>query len=328
MEPVRWGILGVSGHFRLRVFIPTRDSQLVKIHGIASRQAEKAKKAAEEMNIPVSYGSYEELLEDDEIEVVYIPLPNHMHAQWVKKAADAGKHILCEKPFAMNAQEAKDAIEYAEKKGVMIMEAFMHRLHPQWRRARDLVLVGEIGNILSVNTSFMYRLTDPTNIRNIMEAGGGAIRDIGCYAVNSARFLLNKEPIRVMSLVSRDPGFKTDILSSGILDFGDTRSVFTVGTQIYPFQRVDIHGSDGRITIRNPFNIFPDVPVRVSVTTDVGKRDLHIGPADQYAQEFDEFSKSVREGKKVPTPPEDAIKNQKVLDALFRSEKTNNWEKI
>jgi len=328
MEPVRWGVLGVAQHFRLRVFIPTRDSETVEIYGIASRTLEKAKKAAEEFGIPAAYGSYEELLEDKAIEAVFIPLPNNMHLKWIKKTADAGKHILCEKPLAMNAQEVAEAIEYAEKKGVMLMEAFMHRLHPQWQRARDLAFVGEIGTVQSVNTSFFYSLSDPGNIRNILEAGGGAIRDIGCYAVNSARFILNSEPLRVVSLIKRDPDFKTDILSSCILDFGSTRSEFTVATKTFSFQRVDIHGSDGRITIRNPFNIFPDVPVRFSVINAIGKRDLHIGPADQYALEFDAFSKALRVGKGVPTPPEDALKNQKVLDAIFKSEKTGNWEEI
>jgi predicted dehydrogenase len=132
----------------------------------------------------------------------------------------------------------------------------------------------------------------------------------------------------VVSLLQRDPNFGTDIISSCILDFGNARSVFTVATQLYPFQRVDVHGSGGRITIRNPFNIFPDVPVRITVNNAVGKRDLLIGPADQYSLEFEAFSKALREGKEVPTPPEDALNNQKVLDAVFRSEKTGNWEEI
>ena len=328
MEPVRWGVLGVSGHFRLRVFIPTRDSELVQIHGIASRSKKKAENAAGEFGIPKAYGSYEDLLNDREIEAVFIPLPNHVHAEWIKKAADRGKHILCEKPLGMNAGEVRDSIEYAEKKKVMLMEAFMYKLHPQWLRARDLAFVGEIGRLLSVNTTFAYNLTDPGNIRNKQETGGGALRDIGCYAVNCARFILGSEPVRAFCHITRDPSFGTDILSSGILDFGDTRSDFMVGTQTYPFQRVDIHGTGGRIVIRNPFNIFPDVPLRVSVINDIGKRDLLIGPADQYTVEFESFSRALREGKPVPTPPADALNNQKVLDALFRSEKSGSWETV
>ena len=328
MKPVRWGVLGVSAHFRLRVFIPTRDSDLVHVSAVASRSLPKAENAAREFGIPKAYGSYEELLDDKDIEAVFIPLPNHMHVEWIKKAADRGKHILCEKPLGMTAGEVREAIEYAAKKEVMLMEAFMYKLHPQWQRARDLVFIGEIGRIMSVNTTFAYSLTDPDNIRNILAVGGGAIRDIGCYAVNSARFILGKEPVRVFSHITRDPNFKTDILTSGILDFGDVHSEFMIGTQTFPFQRMDVHGTGGRITIRNPFNIFPDVPVRISVTNGVGKRDLHIGPADQYAVEFDGFSRALREGKPVPTPPEDALNNQKVLDALLRCEKSGKWEEV
>ncbi len=328
MEPVRWGVLGVSGHFRLRVFVPTRDSEIVHVYGIASRSLQKAENAAREFGIPKAYGSYEDLLRDEEIEAVYIPLPNHLHVEWIKKAADRGKHILCEKPLGMDSEEVRDAIEYAEKKNVMLMEAFMYKLHPQWQRARDLAFVGEIGRILSVNTAFAYNLLDPGNIRNILATGGGALRDIGCYAVNSARFILGMEPVRVFGLITRHPDFGTDILSSGILDFGDARSEFMVGTQTYPFQRVDIHGTAGRIIIRNPFNIFPDVPLRISVINDIGKRDLHIGPADQYSFEFDSFSRALREGTPVPTPPQDALNNQKVLDALFKCEKSGTWETV
>jgi predicted dehydrogenase len=328
MEPVRWGVLGVSAHFHQRIFIPTRDSEIVQIHGIASRSQKKAEKAAREFGIPKAYGSYEKLLRDEEIEAVFIPLPNHMHVEWVKKAADNGKHILCEKPFGMNAEEVREAIDYAENKKVMLMEAFMYRLHPQWQRVRDLAFVGEIGRVLSVNTAFAYNLTDPGNIRNILSTGGGALRDIGCYAVNCARFLLGKEPVRAFGLISRDPNFGTDILGSCILDFGDAHSEFTIGMQNHPFQRVDIYGTRGHIIVRNPFNIFPDVATRVSVITYVGKRDLYFGPVDQYMVEFDSFSRALREGKPVPTPAEDALNNQKVLDALFRCEKSGKWETV
>ena len=328
MKPVRWGVLGVARHFVLRVHLPTRDSQLVDIHAIASRSLEKAKEAARRFGIPIAYGSYEELLADKSVEAVFIPLPNHMHAEWVKKAADHGKHILCEKPLAMNAEEALEAIEYAKRKGVLLMEAFMYRLHPSLQRARDLVSIGEIGDIRSIQTSFTYMLTDPANIRNILEAGGGALRDIGCYAVNVARFILGAEPLRVVSLIHRDPALRTDVLTSALLDFGHARSVFTVATQTFPFQRVDILGSGGRITIHVPFNIYPDVPMRVTVMNAVGTRELALGPADQYAVEFEAFSRAVRDGKEVPTPPEDAYRNQRVLDAIFRSAETGAWEKV
>jgi predicted dehydrogenase len=328
MKPVVWGILSVSTHYKQRVHTYLRKSPLVDIRGIASRSRERASEAARDLGLQKAYGSYEELLADREIEAVYIPLPNHMHAEWVKKAADAGKHVLCEKPFAMDAKEAEQAIRHAERKGVLVMEAFMYRFHPQWKRAREIVRSGEIGEVQSVNTIFSYMLTDPTNIRNVLAAGGGGIPDIGCYVVSSARFLMGREPIRVVSLVHRDRQLKTDILASGILDFGVARSVFTLGTQSFPWQRVDVLGSGGELAVHIPFNAFPDVPMQVSVTTGVGPRHYFSPPSDQYVEMFEPFSRAVREGGPAPTPPQDAIDNMKVLDALFRSEKSGTWEQV
>jgi len=328
MKPVVWGILSVSVHYSLRVHTFLARSPMVQLRAIASRDKKRAEGAARELGIPKACGSYEELLADKEIEAVYIPLPNHLHAEWVKKAADAGKHVICEKPFAMNAKEAEQAIAHARSKGVLVMEAFMYRFHPQWRRAREIVKAGEIGDVHVVSTLFTYMLKDPTNIRNILSAGGGGIPDIGCYAVSSARFLVGREPLRVISLVHRDPEMKTDILSSGILDFGTTRSMFTVGTQTHPWQRVDVLGSGGELSVILPFNAYPDTPLQVSVSTGLGTREVYSQPTDQYVQMFEAFSRAIREGGKEPTPPEDAISNMKVLDALFRSEKSGAWEKV
>ena len=328
MKPVVWGVLSVSVHYGLRVHTYLARSPLVQVRGIASRSKAKAEQAARELGIQRSYGSYEELLADKEIEAVYIPLPNHMHAEWVKKAADAGKHVLCEKPFAMNAKEAEQAIAHAKSKGVLVMEAFMYRYHPQWKRAREIVKTGEIGTVNAVSTVFTYMLKDPTNIRNILAAGGGAIPDIGCYAVSSARFLVGREPTRVISLVHRDAELGTDILSSGILDFGTTRSVFTVATQTHPAQRVDVLGSGGTLSILLPFNAYPDTPLQVSVTTGIGTRQVYAPVSDHYVEMFEAFSRAVREGGAAPTPPEDAVANMKVLDALFKSEKSGAWEKV
>ena len=328
MKPVVWGVLSISHHYKLRVHTNVSRSPLVQMHGLASRAKDKAAAAARDLGIAKAYGSYEELLADKEIEAVYIPLPNHLHAEWVKKAADAGKHVLCEKPFAMNAKEAEEAIRYAERKGVRVMEAFMYRLHPQWKKARDLLKAGEIGQVQLVSTVFTYNNQDPRNIRNILAVGGGAIPDIGCYAVSSARFLLGREPTRVISLVQRDPTMGTDILTSALLDFGAARCQFTIATQAWPSQRVDALGSGGALSVVIPFNAYPDVPMEVTVTTGVGTRQIYTAPTDQYVEMFDAFSRAVRDGTPVPTPPQDAIDNMKVLDALFRSEKSGSWEKV
>ena len=326
--PVRWGVLSVSAHYRRRVHTGVSKSPVVELRAIASRSSAKAAEAARELGIPHGYGSYEELLADPAIEAVYIPLPNHLHAEWVRKAADAGKHVLCEKPFAMNAAEAEQAIAYAEEKGVLVMEAFMYRFHPQWRRVREIVRAGEIGKVQSVHTSFAFMQTDPANIRNILEAGGGSLYDIGCYAASCARFVIGTEPVRALCLAQRDRTFGTDTLSTGVLDFGSARATFTVSTQTFPSQRVEVFGAAGHIVVHLPFNAWPDAPVRVTVTTAVGVRTIETPPTDQYVEMVEAFSRAVRGGGAVPTPARDAVDNLKVLDALFRSERSGAWEHV
>jgi predicted dehydrogenase len=329
MKPVIWGVLSVSGHYALRVNTPISKSPLLEMKAIASRSPQKAAAAAQKLGLRKAYGSYEQLLADKEIEAVYIPLPNHMHAEWVKKAAEAGKHILCEKPFAMNAGEAQEAITYAQHKGVHVMEAFMYRFHPMWQRAREIVQCGELGQIRAIHTVFAYNNTDPGNIRNIKEKGGGGLYDIGCYAVSSARFLLAAEPHRVTCLASRDPAFSTDVLSSAMMDFGEIRAVFTVATQAFPAQSVHVIGSGGTLFLPTCFNIYPDVPAQLQVTTSLGSRTIYTHAVDQYALLFEGFSKAIRgEGDALPLTPQDSIGNMKVLDALFKAEKSGQWESV
>ena len=328
MKPVIWGILSVSKHYTLRVHPALRGAGFAECGAIASRSLEKARAAAARLGIGRAYGSYEELLADPAIEAVYIPLPNNLHAEWIRKCADAGKHILCEKPLAMNAAEAEAAVRYAEGKGVRVMEAFMYRFHPQWRRVREIVEDGELGEIHFVHIHQTFTNRDPNNIRNKPETGGGAIYDIGCYAVSISRFLLGSEPKRVVALVEKDPAFGTDVLSSAILDFGRARALFTVSTTSWPGQRVDIRGTEGDISIRLPVNMFIDVPAEVQINTRIASRTLALGPADQYALMFEAFCRALREDKPVPTPSRDGIANMKVLDALFRSGESGGWEEV
>ncbi len=328
MEPLRWGILGVASHFIKRVVTPMRRSSSADLYAIASRDGLKAREAATQFGIKTWYASYDELLRDPNVEAVFIPLPNHMHSEWIRKSADAGKHILCEKPLAMNAKDAADCIAYAQGKGVKIMEAFMYRFHPQWQRAFELVRIGEIGKVIAIHSFFGYMNTDAGNIRNILEAGGGALRDIGCYAVSISRWMFGREPERVVSLVDRDKNFGTDRHFSGIMDFGSGRSLFTASTQTWREQRVDIHGTAGSISVHLPLNVFPDTCMRITVATNVGIRDIIFEPADQYGIEIEAFSHAVRENLPVPTDPADAVENQKVLDALFLSEKSGAWVSV
>ncbi|MDR1936404.1 MAG: Gfo/Idh/MocA family oxidoreductase [Candidatus Accumulibacter sp.] len=329
MKPVIFGVLSVSKHFSLRVFPVIKDSPALSVKAIASRSLQKAQGEAARLGIEKACGRYEDILADKDIEVVYIPLPNNLHAQWIKAAADAGKHILCEKPLAMNAAQAEEAVKYAEGKGVKVMEAFMYRFHPQWQKARDIIATGEIGEVHSIHIQYAYTNRDPKNIRNIPEAGGGAIMDIGCYAVSAIRFLMDAEPARVISLVARDPDFKTDVITSAILDYGKARALFTVSTTSWPGQKVEIRGSEGEISFRLPYNMFADVPAELDVNTRIAPRTLHIGPASQYTLMFEAFCEAIRgDGKPLPTPPQDSIGNMRVLDALVRSEKSEGWERL
>jgi predicted dehydrogenase len=325
---IRFGVLGVSGHFMLRVLPACRSSELVEFAGIASRDGRKAEEAARRLGIDAAFGDYESLVRSKDIDAVFIPLPNNLHLEWIKRAADAGKAVLCEKPLAMNAAEASEAVAYTKKKNVLLLEAFMYKFHPQWRHARELVRAGAIGEVRSVHTHFSYTNTDPANIRNIKAAGGGALLDIGCYAVSCARFLLDREPEHVSARIAFDPLFKTDILASGLLDFGNAQAGFAISTQAYPCQRVVVLGTGGLIEFPLPFNAYPDVPAEVHITTPLGRRTYLAPIVDQYRLLFESFAEAVRDKKSAPVAPEDAVANMKVLDALFRSGESGRWEKV
>ncbi len=328
MKRVKIGVLGISNHFTKRVLYPLKGSKKVEIHAISSRDAEKSEKFAQKHGIPKWYGSYEDLLADSEIDAVYIPLPNHLHLEYIKKAADAGKSIICEKPITLDSEQAKEAFEYAEKRGVVLMEAFMYKFHPQWIHAKELLLSNEIGNVRSIHCMFAYDNEDPHNIRNVREFGGGALLDIGVYAVSTARYIMDLEPKRVISFIERDPKFGIDILTSAIVDFGGPRSVFTVSTQSYPVQRIEIYASEGKMSIEVPFNMYPDVPGRVTVETSIGKREFLSRVADQYLLEFEAFARAVKDGVEPYDFSQDSLSNMKTIDAIFRSAETGTWEDV
>ncbi|MBO0911685.1 MAG: Gfo/Idh/MocA family oxidoreductase, partial [Acidobacteria bacterium] len=275
--------------------------------------------------------SYEALLADPEIEVVYNPLPNHMHVAWSKQAALAQKHVLCEKPLSRNLAEARELLAVEQKTGVKIGEAFMVRTHPQWLRTRELVASGHIGELRSITGFFSYFNRDPKNIRNILAAGGGALLDIGCYAITTSRFLFAQEPSRVIGLVERDPEMKTDRLTSALLEFPSGHAIFTCSTQLVPYQRMHFLGTRGRIEIEIPFNAPKDRPTRIFVDDggDIFGKDITVESfptCDQYTIQADLFSRAVREDLEVPVPLADAVKNMAVIDAIFRSMESGRWE--
>lgn len=331
MRKVRWGVLGAAEIALKKVIPAMQRGACAEIAAIASRDLAKAQQAARELGIPKAYGSYQELLADPEIEAIYNPLPNHLHVPWSLRAAEAGKHVLCEKPLALDAAEARRLLEVRDRTGVKIGEAFMVRTHPQWLRARELVRAGRIGELRAIQGFFSYFNRDPANIRNVHAWGGGGLMDIGCYPITTSRFIFGEEPYRVMALAECDPEMRIDRLSSGILDFPSGQSAFTCGTQLVPYQRTHLFGTTGRIEIEIPFNAPPDTPCRIFL--DDGS-DLY-GAAiqtetfpvrDQYTIQGDLFSQAVRGEGEVPVPLEDGIRNMAVIDALFRSAESGSWE--
>lgn len=330
-RPLRWGILSTAAIGTGKVIPAMQAAALCDVAAIASRDADRAREAADALGIETAHGSYEALLDDPDIEAVYNPLPNHLHVPWTVRAAEAGKHVLCEKPIALSADEGRQLLGVRDRTGVTLAEAFMIRAHPQWLDAVRRVREGEIGALRLVACQFSYFNDDPSDIRNQADIGGGALMDIGCYAVHVARWLFDAEPDRVMALVARDPDFDTDILTSGMLDFGDGRATFTCSTQLAPYQRVQILGATGRIEIEIPFNAPPDRPCRIFVDhgSDLGGagvREITFDPVDQYGAQGDAFVRAVRGHGSVPVSIENAIANMAVIDALFRSEATGNWE--
>jgi predicted dehydrogenase len=304
-----------------------------EIVAIASRSPERARQAAKELGIAKAYGSYEELLSDAEVEAIYNPLPNHLHVPWSIKAAEQGKHVLCEKPIALSVQEVEALIQVRDRTKVKIGEAFMVRTHPLWLRAREIVRSGEIGELRAILSPFSYFNRDPQNVRNVLEFGGGGLLDIGCYPITMSRFLFEREAARVAGVVDRDPEMKVDRLTSAILDFAPGQAVFTCSTQLVPFQRMQIMGTGGRVEIEIPYNIPPDRPTRIFV--DDGSelaggsaRVVEFPACDQYTVQGDLFSKAIQEGGDVPVSLEDAHANMRVIEAVFRSGESGRWEPV
>jgi predicted dehydrogenase len=321
-ERVRWGVLGCAA-IALRKVIPAMQrSEHCAIVAIASRDSGRAAAAAAELGIPRSYGSYEDLLADPDVEAVYNPLPNHLHAEWTLRAAAAGKHVLCEKPLAMTSTEAQEMVDGCEQAGVALMEAFMYRIHPLWRRVRTMVDEGAVGELLAIQAFFSYRNVDPGNIRNIPAYGGGALMDVGCYPINVARWMFDGEPDGVVATARIDPSFGTDVVTSAVLDFGGRHAAFTCSTQLEDDQRVHLVGTAGRLVVEIPFNIPPDRPSRVlraaggapPVAPDI--EVVEVAAADPYGVQGEVFSVAVREGAPVPLPPQDAVRNMEVIERI------------
>jgi predicted dehydrogenase len=301
-----------------------------EVAALASRDLSKAERAARALGVPKAYGSYEELLADPDVEAVYNPLPNHLHVPLSIKAADAGKHVLCEKPVALSVAEAKELLAARDRNGVRVQEAFMVRTHPQWLKTVELIRSGRIGELRAVACAFSYFNRDASNIRNRPEWGGGALLDIGCYPVNLSRFAFGEEPRRCLGLIERDPEWNVDRLTSALLDFPSGQATFTCSTQLAPYQRMQFFCTRGRVEVERPFNSPNDRPTRILVYDDsdaAGVAEVVEFPTcDQYTIQGDLFSRAIREGAETPLPLEDSINNTAAIDAIFRSADSGRWE--
>jgi predicted dehydrogenase len=331
-KKIRWGVLSTASIGVRKVLPAMQKGEYSSVVAIASRNLGKAKDTAAKLGIPTAYGSYEELIADRHVDAIYNPLPNQLHVPWTIKAAEAGKHVLCEKPISLTAAEAESLLRVRERTSVKIGEAFMIRSHPQWLRTKALIDEGRIGELRCVMGCFSYFNVDPANIRNHVESGGGALYDIGCYCIQASRYAFGAEPIRVVGCIDRDPKMRTDRLTSAILEFQGGQAIFTCGTQLVPYQRVQFLGTRGRIEIEIPFNAPIDRPTRIVVDggdlfgADRVTEEFPI--CDQYTLQGDQFSKAILEDTEVPVPLEEAIRNMKVIEAIFRSAESGLWEAI
>lgn len=329
MRKIRWGIVSTANIGVAKVVPAMMRGTHSEVVAIASRDLAKAQAAASKLGIAKAYGSYEALLADPDVEAIYNPLPNHLHVPVSIQALQAGKHVLCEKPIALSAAEAQQLVDAgARYPHLKLMEAFMYRHHPQWQRAKAIVSSGGIGQLRTINSVFSYFLTDPSNVRNQADIGGGGLMDIGCYNISLSRFIFGKEPSRVCGMVEYDPALKVDRLASGMMQFEGGTATFTCSTQLSSYQRVNIFGTTGRIEIEIPFNAPPDKPCKMWHTSAGVTKEITFPVCDQYTIQGDLFSLAVLNDTPVPTPMSDAVANMRVIEAIVASDKQGGWVRI
>lgn len=330
MKKLKWGVLSTAKIGTQKVIPGMQKSGMLEVAAIASRDLEQAQKAAFDLGIGKAYGSYESLLADPEIDVIYNPLPNHLHVEWTAKAIAAGKHVLCEKPLLLDADDSAQLIQLRDQHGVKVGEAFMVKTHPQWILAKELADSGELGDVKHFQSTFTYFNNDPANIRNIPAYGGGALWDIGCYPVMTSRYLFGKNPTRVSCSITRDLEFGTDVFTSAIMEFaGDRKATFMVSTQLAPYQRVHLLGTKKELEIKIPFNSPTDRPTQVQLNNaDILLEKTYtdaLPPCDQYQLQAEAFCRAVLQNGAVPVSLEDARDHCRIIQALFQSAEIGKW---
>ena len=319
---VKWGILSTAAIGTEHVIPAMMNGEYCDIQAIASRSIDAAEKVAERFIIPKAYGSYDKLLNDDEIEAVYIPLPNHLHVPWSIKALQAGKHVLVEKPIGLSSEEGQKLLDESLKyPKLKVMEAFMYRHHPQWIKVKELVEKEKIGKLKTIQSSFSFFEDNPDSIVNNKEYGGGSLMDIGCYPISLSRFLFNAEPKKVYAKIEYHPEFKTDTLATAILEFENGTSSFFSSTLMPDNQQVEIFGSEGRIKLEIPFNPIANEQAKIWLYHEDMKEEIVFDSGDQYTIQGDLFSLAILNDSEVPTPLQDAVDNMVVIERLMNSDK-------
>lgn len=333
MHKINWGVLGAAKIAVGKVIPAMQGGTYTEVVAIASRDGAKARAAADRLGIATAHDSYEALIADPNVDAIYNPLPNHLHLPLTRAAAEAGKHVLCEKPIGLTAAEAKELVAIRDRTGVVIQEAFMVWTHPQWRKAVEVCRSGALGDVRGYSGAFSYYNDDPSNIRNVVEWGGGAIMDIGCYLVITSRMIFGEEPRRVMALVERDPASGVDILSSMMLDFPSGQAVGICSTRMVPYQRVQVFGTSKRLEVEIPFNAPPDRPCRMWLDDggDLSGGNVEtmiVDTVDQYRVQGDLLSQAILNKTPQPYPLEMSVKNMEIIEALFRSATSGHWETV
>ena len=327
---LRFGIISTAAIGRDHVVPAIQDAENCVVAALASRDLTRAKQLADRFSVPHAFGSYEEMLASDTIDAVYIPLPTSQHVEWTVKAAEAGKHVLCEKPIALRAEEIDRLIAARDRHKVLITEAYMVTYAPAWREVRSLIAQGAIGKLRHVQGAFTYFNRNPNDMRNIATLGGGALPDIGVYPTVTTRFSTGKEPLRVQAVIARDSDFGTDVYASVKADFGDFELTFYVATQMADRQVMVFHGTDGYIEVKAPFNANRWGPEEVELTNQGHDRStvFRFQDSRQYKREVEAFARAANGQQEEVVSLESSKLNQKVIDAIYRASTTDGWETV
>ena len=316
-EPLRLGILGAA-RIALGGIIPAAGrTEKVEVAAVATRGGNKSREVREIASEADLFEDYDSLLEDPDVEAVYIPLPNAMHVEWTLKAIEAGKHVLCEKPFALEAKGAAQAVEAAEKSGLKIMEGFMFRLHPQTLRLRELLSEGTVGEVRQVVAEFGHRLDDPEDVRGIGSLGGGSLGDVGCYCVSALRLAFDPEPHRASAFARFDEE-GADRELAGLLEFDSGFGILSSSISSERRERLEIVGTEGTISLDAPFRA-DKAGGKIEIVRGDERDTEGFEAADPYRAELQEFASAIREDREPAVGPREILGNARAIGALLDS---------